>query len=273
MLRGSSNALSQLEETLSVISVSYRNSPQIAGMLRSLENVPGIVRICVVDNYPDEPVQAPFSDDRVQIINNSNNGYARGVNRGVRAIDSRYVLLLNPDITYSRGDIPAAVRRLGELNSAAILAPMVLNFDGSRQYSVRKFYTLKTALYARSPWRNDSKPPSFFREYLMQDFDHDREMEVDWALGGALLIDRLALKGGEIFDPRYFMYFEDVELCYDCWRRGKKVLYYPDLVFYHEHHRASSRQLRFMFYHMISFLRFVIKHRGLPGRPSGPDRS
>lgn len=265
--------MGRFEETLSVITVSYRNYPQIAGLVRSLEKVPGIARICVVNNYPREPVSLPVADGRIEVIENHSNGYARGANRGIGAIDSRYILLLNPDITYSIGDVPAAVKRLEEQDSVAIIAPRVLNSDGSLQYSVRKFYTLKTALYARSPWRNDSALPSFFREYLMQDFDHDREMEVDWALGGALLIDRGVLGDGEVFDPRYFMYFEDVDLCYECWRRRKTVLYYPDLVFYHEHDRASSRRLRFMYHHMIGFLKFVFKHRGLPSRPSDKDSS
>jgi hypothetical protein len=258
------------EETVSVVTVSYQNAESVKNLLTSVCDISSIDRICVVNNYPSEKIDTSLYDTRgVDVIERRNEGYSRGVNAGILETDSRYILLLNPDVEYISGDIQKAVERLRSDDEIAVIAPKVLNPDGSVQHSVRRFYTLKTVLYARAPWRNDARLPDFFRAYLMDDFDHQSETTVDWALGCALLIDRCKLDGPEVFDPRYFLYFEDVDLCYNCWRRGKKVTYYPHLVFCHAHRRASSKNVRFLLYHIISFFKFVIKCRGLPRRPVG----
>ena len=112
----------------------------------------------------------------------------------------------------------------------------------------------------------------------MMDDALDRPCDVDWLLGAALFVRRQALRDPAatepVFDPRYFLYFEDVDLSMDMWRRGWRVRYDPRLTAQHAHMRASkhlasvaARQ------HAAAFFKFVAKWRGLPKRPEDAEIS
>jgi GT2 family glycosyltransferase len=68
------------------------------------------------------------------------------------------------------------------------------------------------------------------------------------------------------FDDGFFLYFEDVDLCVRLWRRGWSVVYYPKLVFRHRVQRRSHTSWQFLFQHLSSLIRFLIKYKGLPQR-------
>ena len=76
----------------------------------------------------------------------------------------------------------------------------------------------------------------------MMDWDHNNLMAVDWGLGAAMMIRRSAA-GRELFDERYFLYFEDVDLCFRIHENGWKVLYNPAAGMVHHHLRESAKTL------------------------------
>jgi GT2 family glycosyltransferase len=90
--------------------------------------------------------------------------------------------------------------------------------------------------------------------------------EVDWGAGAALLYRVAAAAGRPAFDDRFFLYFEDVDLCANLWRRGFTVMHYPALIFRHDVQRQSSSSLRFLGYHLASLIKFIWKYQGLPSR-------
>jgi GT2 family glycosyltransferase len=86
--------------------------------------------------------------------------------------------------------------------------------------------------------------PQHLNDFLMKDYDHAATRIVDWLMGSCFLIRREILeKDGYIFDEKYFMYFEDTDLC----RRVKEkhnyqVVYHPEAVVVHDHTRASAEK-------------------------------
>jgi len=136
------------------------------------------------------------------------------------------------------------------------------------QSHVRKFYTWQSAFYARWPFRK-SPGPQFWQDYQMANRNPDEVTTVDWGLGGTLAVRKELLQNdGKLFDERFFLYFEDVDLCYSAWKRGWQVIVHPDAVLIHEHKRESKSLFsKTALYHLASFFKFFLKHLGLPKRP------
>jgi GT2 family glycosyltransferase len=78
-------------------------------------------------------------------------------------------------------------------------------------------------------------------EFLMSDFSHTRVVPVDWVVGAAMFIRGSALKDAGLFDERFFMYFEDCDLCRRIWDARWMVYYKGDLTLRHSHERASAK--------------------------------
>lgn len=98
----------------------------------------------------------------------------------------------------------------------------------------------------------------------MKDWGHASIQEIDWALGACMLIREKAV-GAEIFDPRFFLYFEDVDLCFRLKKAGWKVMYHPEAIAIH-HHRQKSRTSFFSrsnFAHLVSWIKFMAKHKSI----------
>jgi GT2 family glycosyltransferase len=96
----------------------------------------------------------------------------------------------------------------------------------------------------------------------MMDWDHQSLKAVDWGLGAAMMIRRAAA-GQMLFDERYFLYFEDVDLCFRIHASGWKVLYNPDAGMVHHHVRESARalSLRAKGHHFLSMMKFLWKQK------------
>jgi GT2 family glycosyltransferase len=193
-----------------------------------------------------------------------NLGYARGVNEGIRASREDLVLVLNPDLVARPGSIQALVRCAEENPRAGIVAPRLLNADGTLQLSARRFYNWKTLLLRRAPLGPYAARSRTLRDHLMADWDHAETREVDWVLGAAMLARRRAIRDVGLMDERYFLYFEDVDWCQRMWRHGWEVLYCAESTMVHEYGRRSAQlDPRSIRAHAAGLLRFTEKWSAL----------
>jgi hypothetical protein len=259
---------------LTVILVAYHSAHHLAESLPILRNIDhGVPReIIVVNNSPEEDLADICREHEAKLlVPGGNLGFGRGVNYGFRESSGDVILVCNPDAIPKEGALKGSYDFLVRNDNVGIVCPKLIYPDGTMQESVRRFYDWRSALYARSPLRNDKNPPEYFRRYMMLDEDFSSTCEIDWALGAVMFIRReLADKmDGKIFDPRYFLYFEDVDLCYTCWRLGYKVMYLPESVFVHHYERKSKKNplSKANMHHLVSFVKFLFKHHGLPPRP------
>jgi N-acetylglucosaminyl-diphospho-decaprenol L-rhamnosyltransferase len=189
-----------------------------------------------------------------------NLGYARGVNEGIRAAREEDLLILNPDVRALPGSIDALARAAREHPRAGLLAPKLLNPDGTLQLSARRFYNWRTLLLRRAPIPALNRTSRTVREHLMADWDHADTRPVDWVLGAALYVRRSAVRDVGLMDERYFLYFEDVDWCRRMWRHGYEVIYCADSSMVHEHARASAQaDPRSVRAHAAGLLRFAEK--------------
>jgi GT2 family glycosyltransferase len=99
------------------------------------------------------------------------------------------------------------------------------------------------------------------RYYLMQDWDHNDNRLVDWVLGGCMMVRKKAIEQVGLMDERFFLYFDDVDWCWQMWERGWQVAYVAEAAMFHQHMRTSANKLfsRATREHLKSLYRFVLK--------------
>lgn len=255
---------------ISVLTVNYHSAAELKQLADSLVKCPSRheIELIVTNNSPEEPIQLDVPNLCVTILDSENLGYAAGINRAFAHARGEFFLVANPDLCVTAGAIDAAIDHLERLPDAGLILPRLRYPDGRIQPSVRRFYTWPVILYARTPLRRLNWQPAFFRNYLHPEVSQNAPTEVDWGLGGAMFLRRADCLEGRIFDERYFLYFEDVDLCLAMWRRGRRVLYCTAIECIHDHRRASKHPISHAgWHHFRSLVRFILKHRGLPQRP------
>jgi GT2 family glycosyltransferase len=195
------------------------------------------------------------------MANVENIGYARAVNQAWNQATGRHLLVLNPDIVVRPLALTVLHHHLEENPRTGLVAPRLLNPDGSLQHSCRRHYTAATYALRRTPLGRLFPDHRIVRQHLMADWDHGETREVDWVLGAAMMMRREAI-GDTVMDARYFIYFEDVDLCLRLQREGWEVVYDPAAEMIHHHRRASADGLlnRRKYEHFKSWIRFSLKH-------------
>jgi len=232
---------------LSSVIVHYRSREALRQCLASLESeTTGLAReVVVVDNDRDHHALDLLAREfpKVRgILNQENVGYARAVNQGIAATTGEFVLVMNPDCLPQPGSVAALVGYLRAHPRAGVAGPMILDRDGSLQYSARSFPDHLTFLFNRYSLLTRLFPGNrFTRRYLLSDWDHTTMREVDWLSGACLLVRRTAIDQVGPMDEAYFMFNEDVDWCRRMKLAGWAVAYVPDARVVHDIGASKKR--------------------------------
>jgi N-acetylglucosaminyl-diphospho-decaprenol L-rhamnosyltransferase len=167
-----------------------------------------------------------------------------------------YTAVLNPDVVVESGTMKALAAALDANPSMGAVAPRVDNPDGTLYPSVRAFPSLTDAI--GHAFLGFVAPGNrFSRRYRLLDWDHSRPVDVDWVSGTCLLLRTEALGDEGRFDESYFMYVEDVDLCWRMRQAGWRVAYEPGGRVVHTVGASSElAPYRMILAHHRSLLRF-----------------
>jgi N-acetylglucosaminyl-diphospho-decaprenol L-rhamnosyltransferase len=199
-------------------------------------------------------------DPRARVVSTGRNlGYGAGVNRGLALVDQELVLVCNPDVVVHDGAVAALGQALADHPDAAIAGPCLVEGDGSRYPSARRFPSwVDAAGHAVISVVRPDNP--FTRRYKMTGLDTTAVTAVDWVSGACFLARRAALSALGGFDESYFMYLEDTDLCWRAGQAGYRVLYVPRAVVSHVQGLSTARRpYRMLVAHHRSALRFAIR--------------
>jgi hypothetical protein len=201
--------------------------------------------IILIDNsFRDDGLEAVLKCfPEIQLIDNLKNiGFARANNQAAKIATGNFLLFINPDTIITEGAIQAMLDYLCSDSSIGILGPKVLNFDGSIQYSCRKFPTIWSGLFNRYSLMTRLFPNNrYSKDYLMLDYDHNSTQSVDWVSGCCMMIpDSIFIKANG-FDENYFLFIEDVDLCKAIQKEGYRVDYFPGAKIFHKISSSNSR--------------------------------
>jgi N-acetylglucosaminyl-diphospho-decaprenol L-rhamnosyltransferase len=216
-------------QQVAAIVVSYNSAEHLGACVRSIR-ANGINDVVVVDNASlDDSGDVAQSAGAQWLPVGANLGYGRAVNRGAAAPPARaatYLLVCNPDTVLTDGAVPALLAALSAEPDLGIVGPRLSNPDGSLYPSARTFPNLVDAV-GHGLLGMVAPGNRFTRRYRMLDWDHRRADRVDWVSGACFLARRTAWDAVGGFDPAYFMYMEDVDLCWRLGRSGWGVAYQP----------------------------------------------
>ncbi|MEK7139584.1 MAG: glycosyltransferase family 2 protein [Patescibacteria group bacterium] len=272
---------------LSIVILTYKSKGLLKQCLRHIERLRlrDQYEVIVVDNDSRDGVEALVEEQfrNVRFIQSgANRGYGAGMNIGLRAATGRYRLILNPDIAILSNELERMLGYLKQHPDVGILGPKLVNPDSSLQHTCYTFPNFLTPFYRRSFLGRLPGGKQKLEQYLMSWWDHGSNREIDWLLGACLLVPSAAFEKVGLFDERFFMYFEDVDLCRRMWAQGYKVVYFADAEIVHYHQRISAEtSWIFGFFnrvtreHIKSWLKYFAKYAGapLPRRQQSSDSS
>lgn len=261
---------------LSIIILNYNQKNLLKVCLRGILKVKPKLEyeIIIVDNNSKKSDQeeikklVSLAADKIKIIVNQKNlGFAAGCNLGIKKAKGDYLLILNPDIAVLGGSIEKMVNWMKSNKNIGIIGPKLLNPDRSVQKSCYHYPSWDVPILRRTILGKLKWAKKKIDEYIMADFNHQEIKSVDWILGAALLLRKEMLKKVGLFDQRFFLYFEDVDLCRRANLAGWQVVYYPLAEMFHYHQRDSARPgifslfSRFTRIHIASAIKYFLKWR------------
>lgn len=231
--------------TLSIIYINYNTRGLLKQSLKHLYLMHPVLdfEVIVVDNSSNDHSVKMLKQDfpQVNIIEAKENlGYSKGANLGIEKARGDFVAIFNPDIFISDGSLEKIINFLELHKDVGLLGPKLTNPDGSLQYSCYRYPRIYTPFLRRTFLGNSFLGREEIKRYLMDDYNHSEQKEVDWLLGGALVARRKALEAVGNFDERFFLYFEDTDLSYKLQKKGFKVVYFPNAQMIHLHRRESA---------------------------------
>ena len=220
---------------VAAVVVSYKSRGYLERCLQSLTDA-GVPEVIVVENGSDAGTEAEARAAGAAWIETGDNlGYGRAANFGAGqepVADSDYLLICNSDIEVEPKSVAALAAALDADPSLGAVGPRIVNTDGTLYPSARTFPNLVDAighgLVGLVAPRN-----RFTRRYRMLDWDHAEAAQVGWISGACFLARRTAWDTVGGFDPAFFMYLEDVDLCWRMHEAGWIIGYEPEAEVLH----------------------------------------
>jgi GT2 family glycosyltransferase len=249
---------------ISAVIVTYDSIAQVPACLDSLRAHCPDVEVVVVDNASADgtPAMIERTYPWVRLITRtSNEGLSAGVDEGVAASTGAYVAPLNPDVHFDRDVLGPLAAYLREHPDTGVVAPKLLDDDGTLQLSCRAFPGYSTALFNRYSILTRLFPKNrASSSYLMTDFDHHTTRDVDWVSGAAMMSPRAVFDRLGGWDPGFFLFNEDVDFCHRVHDAGLRVVYYPEVSVYHRIGISKSAAPRVIVERHKSMWRYYRKH-------------
>ncbi len=227
--------------------VSHGHGAMVAGLVEQLLACPEVGQVIVTYNVPEQTTV--FSDHRVEVIvNRTPQGFGANHNAAFRRCREAFWGVLNPDIELTRNPFPDLLDVFKD-ESVGLAAPLVMHPSGGLEDSIRLFPTL-TALLGKLMGCDNSRyavlpgRPMFCPE---------------WVAGMFMLFRASSFAALRGFDEGYYLYYEDVDICWRAWRMGKKVVACPSASVIHDARRASRGNWQHRRWHLASMLRFLAR--------------
>ncbi len=251
-------------KSLSVIIVSWNTCKLLENCLNSiLANMPSLpFEIWVVDNAStdDSPRIVRERFPEVHLVENPENvGFARANNQAIQRCTGDYVLLLNPDTIVDSCTLQCLVDFLDKQPEAGAVGPRISNPDGSIQISSHP----KPTLY-RELWRMFHLDAFWsYAEYPFTKWETNQAQEVDALMGACLLLRKEVLDHVGYLDEDYFIYSEEIDLCYRIQRAGWHLYWAPQANVVHLGGQSTQQVPTEMFLNLYhSKIKYFRKHNG-----------
>lgn len=245
---------------LTVSIVTYKTPiPELKKCFDSLQSEV-VDRIFVIDNSSKDYL-ANFCKikKRVEYIESKNIGYGAAHNIAIRkAIEfgSKYHLVLNSDVYFEPNVLNHLIAYMEERNGVAMVQPNIIYPDGSLQYTCRLLPTPANLIFRR--FLPKKMVESMNYKYLLKMFDHKSELNVPYHQGSFLFFRTSCFSKVGLFDERFFMYPEDIDITRRM-HREYRTMFWPGVTVVHAHRAASYKSKKMLFIHIWNMVKYFNK--------------
>jgi N-acetylglucosaminyl-diphospho-decaprenol L-rhamnosyltransferase len=221
--------------------VSHGQKDLVANLLNDFTRVglPQVSRIVLTHNFTDDRSSFPSVLNSIpinQIYNDVPKGFGANHNAAFAVCNTPYFAVLNPDLKFESDPFGLLLAKLVD-SGHGLIAPRILNVDGSQANSARSLYT----------------PLESFRGLLGLS---KVKLPPDWMAGMFLLFRSSVFRSLKGFDEKYFMYVEDVDICARVQLSGTSLCFLADVCVIHDARRANRKSIRHLTWHLTSALRW-----------------
>lgn len=230
---------------ITVSIVSHGQGSLVASLLADLARLGrSDLRVVLTQNLPEADPSAPGL--ALEIIRNAERkGFGANHNHALRTSKDDFLCVMNPDVRLPEDPFPALLEALAQPRTG-LAAPLVLSAAGTTENSARRFPTFMSlaakglGLAAPMDYGND-----------------DERSRPDWVAGMFMLFTAEAFRAVQGFDERYFLYYEDVDLCRRLRLRGYEIRLVDGVRVVHDARKTSHRNLRYLAWHLDSIRRYL----------------
>ncbi len=228
--------------------VSHGHGQMVARLVGDLLSYPEVSRIVITQNIPED-VAYP-RDQRLEVRrNNVPRGYGANHNAALADANTPFVCVLNPDIRLQGNPYPVLLRAFDD-KSVALTAPKIVGSDGATEDSARRFPTI-FSLAAKAFGGDDGTYSDSSASVI----------HPDWLAGMFLLVSSEAFAKVGGFDEKFYLYYEDVDICWRLRHSGCQIVQDRSVSVIHDARRESRRSPRFAKWHLASMARYLFKTR------------
>lgn len=254
-----------VSKVLSIVIVSYNSLESLIPCIDSiLQNPPKCTyEIITSDNNSNdgtlEVLQKNYGNKVILLENNENLGFGKANNKAFLISNGEIIAFLNSDTVVFENSLDKLVSFLMENNEIGAVGPKIINSDGSFQPQCKRGRVTLMSIwgYLLKLYKIFPKIRKF-GEYLLTYKSEDEVSDVASVSGACLLVRRDVFEKARMFDERYFLHFEDLDLCYTIRNLGYRIVYYPYSKVMHIKGQSSSRKTKYYF--LDSFEKFYLKY-------------
>lgn len=261
----------------SIIVVSFNTREILRECLQSVirESSNLLVEILVIDNNSSDGSPQMIEEDfpQVKLLRSEVNlGFGAANNLAMQQARGRYFVLLNSDAFFQPAALETAIRHMDETQMCGLGGGRLIGRDGSWQPSSRSFHTIIRDMIVMTGLAAMFPKTKLFGSFDRTWADKDHPAAVDWVPGAFSIVRPAAIERIGFFDPAFFLYYEEVDLCRRIKQAGYTIWYWPDIVVVHiggESSRqlktleVSSQAAQVVMWRMRSTLLYYRKHHGL----------
>ncbi len=231
---------------VSIVIVSYNVANRTNDCIVSVKTeTTCLYEIIVVDNNSQdnsvEVLRANYPDVRL-IQNTYNAGFAKANNQAFREARGRYIFMLNPDTVVLDKAIDRLVQFMDEHLYAGACGPKVLNSDMTLQPNCHHYPSVLMRLIEHSGFNRRFPQNRFFGKEFMTYWNYNEVREIDWITGCAIMLRKRVLDQIGMLDENYFMYTEEVDICYRIKKKGFKIVFCPTAKIIHYWGESSLKE-------------------------------
>lgn len=255
---------------ISVVIVTYNSEEVIAESLNSILQAGSKFnyQIIVIDNNSRdktvEIVKSLINTGKQKIIlreNNSNLGFARGVNQGLTAANGDFILLMNPDVILSKDFFENIIKPFRIYPDIGAAAPQHIGIDEKILPSCRSYPDYRTLFFELFLLSRIFKNSPFFNKWRIPRFDHKTELFNCQPMGSCLMITKKTFETTGFIDERFFLFFNDVDYCRRIIESGLNILFYPEAkIIHYKGHSIYKHRIRSIYYSHLGFYRYLNKY-------------